>query len=210
MSDIQRVLEKASHLEVSAATAGALKRALGQADELGLLDVAWKRVDSPVGPLLLANTSVGVVRLAFEQGHLDSLLCDLAERVSPGVVEFPSRLDPVHRELDEYFAQRRRIFDLAIDWRLTRPGFGRGVLEAAARIPYGASSTYRQIAAAAGNPKASRAAGNALGANPICLLIPCHRVLRSDGGVGGYGGGPERKQQLLELEGCLPGKTSKK
>ncbi len=166
----------------------------------GLLDVAYATLDSPVGKLLLAGTPHGLVRLAYvEFEQEDAVLESLAARVSPRVLASPRTLDPVRFELDEYFAGRRRQFDLALDWQLVR-GFGRRVLEATARIPYGSVSTYKQVAGEAGNERASRAAGNALGANPLPIVVPCHRILHSTGGLGGYTGGLERKRTLLALE----------
>ena len=167
----------------------------------GLLDVAYATLDSPVGPLLLARTAHGLVRIAYlDGGDEDALLADLAARVSPRILASPRRLDDPRRELDEYFAGDRTKFELPLDWQLTR-GFGRRVLRAAVRIPYGSASTYKQVAARAGSPRGSRAAGNALGANPLPIVVPCHRVLHSTGGLGGYTGGVDRKRTLLELEG---------
>ena len=166
----------------------------------GLLDVAYATLDSPLGTLLLARTERGLVRLAYVdfEGE-DDVIADLASRISPRVLAAPRRLDAVRSELDQYFAGSRHQFDVPVDWRLTH-GFGRRVLRATARIPYGAVSSYKQVAAAAGSPRGSRAAGNALGANPIPILVPCHRVLHSGGGLGGYTGGLERKQLLLDVE----------
>ncbi len=167
----------------------------------GLLDVAYATLDSPVGTLLVAATPRGLVRLAYIE-HQDegAVLAELARAVSPRVLAAPRKLDEPRRELDEYFAARRRRFELPIDWRLTR-GFGRRVLEATARIPYGSVASYKQVATAAGSPRGSRAAGNALGANPLPIVVPCHRVLNSGGGLGGYTGGVERKRLLLRVEG---------
>jgi methylated-DNA-[protein]-cysteine S-methyltransferase len=139
------------------------------------------------------------VRLAFEDEDRDAVLGDLAARVSPRVLEAPSRLADARRQLDEYFAGRRLRFELPLDWALTR-GFRRAVLGAASDIPYGSTGTYRTVATSAGNPRAVRAAGTALATNPIPIIVPCHRVLRSDGALGGYRGGPERKAELLRLE----------
>lgn len=167
----------------------------------GLLDVAYATLDSPVGTLLLASTSRGLVRLAYLDGpNEDAILQDLATRISPRVLAAPRQLDLPRRELDDYFAGRRRTFDLPLDWRLSR-GFGRRVLEATARIPFGGLSTYKRVAAEAGSPRGFRAAGNALGANPLPIVVPCHRVLHADGGLGGYTGGIERKRVLLGVEG---------
>jgi methylated-DNA-[protein]-cysteine S-methyltransferase len=168
----------------------------------GLLDVAYATEDSPVGELLLAATPHGLVRIAYlEPGGagVDAVLAELSARVSPRILRAPGRLDPVRRELDEFFAGRRREFEVALDWRLSS-GFARRVLRATARIPYGAVSSYKLIAASAGSPRAFRAAGTALGGNPLPIVVPCHRVLHTGGGVGGYAGGIERKRALLGLE----------
>ena len=166
----------------------------------GLLDVAYATLDSPVGTLLLAATPRGLVRLAYlDQTNEDAILERLATRISPRVLRAPQKLDEPRYELDQYFAGARTHFDTAIDWELTR-GFGRRVLEAATRIPYGGTASYRQVAADAGSPRGARAAGNALGANPIPIIVPCHRVLHSGGGLGGYTGGLERKRLLLAVE----------
>jgi methylated-DNA-[protein]-cysteine S-methyltransferase len=169
----------------------------------GLLDVAYATLDSPVGTLLLATTPDGLVRIAYvDANDSDVVIADLAARVSPRVLAAPRKLDQPRRELDEYFDGQRRRFDVPIDWRLTH-GFGRRVLEATAQIPYGSVSTYKQMATEAGSPRASRAAGNALGANPLPIIVPCHRVLHVGGGLGGYTGGLERKRLLLGVEGAL-------
>lgn len=169
----------------------------------GLLDVAYATLDSPVGPILLAITPRGLVRLAYLDGEgEDSVLEDLAVRVSPRVLAAPRRLDEPRRELDQYFAGRRHAFELALDWQLAH-GFARRVLQATARIPYGSVSSYKLIATDAGSPRAFRAAGNALGTNPLPIIVPCHRVLHSGGGLGGYTGGLERKRVLLTVEGFL-------
>ena len=168
----------------------------------GLLDVAYATFDSPLGRLLLATTPRGLVRLAYvDYSDEDEVLEDLARDVSPRVLDAAWRLDEPRRELDEYFAGRRRRFDLPLDWRLSR-GFARRVLEATANIPYGATATYKQVAGEAGSPLAFRAAGNALGSNPIPIIVPCHRILHAGGGLGGYTGGLERKRLLLGVEGA--------
>jgi methylated-DNA-[protein]-cysteine S-methyltransferase len=172
------------------------------ASAAGLLDVAYGTLDSPVGKLLVAATHRGVVRIAYmDAADEEAVLADLAARVSPRVLAAPRKLDEPRRELDEYFAGRRRRFDFGLDWRLTQ-GFGRRVLKATARIPYGSVSTYKRVASAAGSPRGSRAAGNALGSNPLPIIVPCHRVLHSGGGLGGYTGGVERKRLLLGVEGA--------
>jgi methylated-DNA-[protein]-cysteine S-methyltransferase len=178
----------------------ALRRALEAAEVEGLVDVAWTTVDSPVGPLFLAATDAGLVRVGF--GLEDWMLEDLAAHISPRVVEVGRRLDRVHRELDEYFEGQRQRFDLPLDWRLSR-GFRRTVLEHLyADVPYGATVSYLDLAAASGNVKASRAVGSAMATNPIPIVVPCHRVLRTGGALGGYGGGLDAKRHLLALEGA--------
>jgi methylated-DNA-[protein]-cysteine S-methyltransferase len=167
----------------------------------GLLDVAYATLDSPLGTLLLAATRRGLVRLAYLDGEDESVVLEqLASRVSPRVLAAPRRLDDPRRELDQYFAGRRRQFDLPLDWQLTS-GFARRVLEATNRIPFGETATYKQVATKAGNARAFRAAGNALGSNPIPIVVPCHRILHSGGGLGGYTGGLDRKRLLLAVEG---------
>jgi methylated-DNA-[protein]-cysteine S-methyltransferase len=166
----------------------------------GLLDVAFATLDSPVGELLLARTERGLVRISYlDHAPLDATLEELARRISPRVLRAPARLDDARRELERYFAGRLRRFEAPIDWRLTH-GFTRRVLQATARIPFGEVSTYAGVAAAAGSPRGMRAAGNALGSNPIPIVVPCHRVLRSGGALGGYTGGVERKRALLAIE----------
>ena len=166
----------------------------------GLLDVAYARLDSPLGPLLLAATPAGLVRIAYlDNGEETAVLAALAARVSPRVLAAPRKLDRPRRELDEYFGGRRRHFDLALDWRLMGD-FARRVLTATAAIPYGSVLSYQEVAALAGSPRGSRAAGNALGSNPLPIVVPCHRVLRSGGSLGGYTGGLDRKRTLLAIE----------
>jgi methylated-DNA-[protein]-cysteine S-methyltransferase len=168
-----------------------------------LLDVAYATIDSPLGPLVVAATPRGLVRVAYTESPTDAgVLEELARKISPRVLEAPARLDPVRRELDEYFEGRRGEFDLPLDWALTR-GFASRVLQATARIAFGSTSTYAEVASQAGSPRAVRAAGNALGANPLPVVVPCHRVLRTGGAIGGYTGGVERKEYLLRLEGVL-------
>jgi methylated-DNA-[protein]-cysteine S-methyltransferase len=185
-----------------AAAARAARRLAERAALEGLADVSYGPVDSPFGPLLAAATPRGLVRLAFPEESVEDVIERLARRISPRIVEAAGPLEPVRRELDDYFCGRRRSFELALDWSLIGP-FGRRVLGATAEIPYGGVLSYAEVAAEAGSPRGSRAAGNALGANPIPIVIPCHRVLRSGGAIGGYGGGPERKRWLLELEGVF-------
>ena len=174
---------------------------MSAAADAGLLDVAYATLDSPVGSLLLAATPKGLVRVAYlDDQDPDAALTDLARRVSPRVLAAPRKLDAPRRALDEYFAGRRDHFELELDWQLMSP-FGRRVLEATAAIPYGSVSSYGEVAARAGSPRGFRAAGNALGANPLPIVLPCHRVVHAGGGLGGYTGGVARKQTLLAIEG---------
>lgn len=179
-------------------------RFAARAAENGDADVAYAVVDTPAGRVVAARTPTGLVRLAYEDfnGGLDQILERLAARLSPRIVEAPARLDDTRRELDEYFAGTRQAFDIPIDWTLTTP-FARRVLQATAAIPFGETSTYAQIAATAGSPKGARPTGNALGSNPIPIIVPCHRVLATGGGLGGYTGGLSRKELLLGIEGVL-------
>jgi methylated-DNA-[protein]-cysteine S-methyltransferase len=184
-----------------------IDRFRARAAEENLLDVAYTSADSPFGPLLLATTPRGLVRVGLPNQDADELLVDLAARVSPRVLEAPAELDEARRELDLYFEGKLDRFDLPLDWRLS-DGFRRRVLRAIDRIPYGQTRTYTEMARRAGNERAVRAAGSACGSNPIPLVVPCHRVLRTGGGLGGYGGGLPMKQALLELEGVLGGTSS--
>lgn len=170
-----------------------------RAQEDGLLDVVYASVDAPIGVLEVAATPQGVVRVAFGSESLDDVLQELADTVSPRVIESPARLDSVRRELDEYFTGDRREFTTPIDWRLSH-GFLLRAREACLAIPFGEVRTYSELAEAAGSPRAIRAAGNAMARNPIPIIVPCHRVLRTGGGLGGYGGGIETKRWLLGLE----------
>jgi methylated-DNA-[protein]-cysteine S-methyltransferase len=175
-------------------------RLAAAAEAEGILDVAYRTVDTPVGPLLLAATEQGLVRVAYpKQGH-DAVLQALADRVSPRVLHAPGRLDPVARQLDDYFAGRRQRFDVPLDWRLST-GFRSTVLHhLAIDVDYGHTASYAALAALAGNPKAVRAVGTACATNPLPVVVPCHRVVRSDGAIGNYAGGVEAKRTLLELE----------
>jgi methylated-DNA-[protein]-cysteine S-methyltransferase len=179
-----------------------LKRLAQRADAEGLIDVAYANVDSPFGTLLIAATRRGLVRVNLPNYDASEALEELAARVSPRVLESPASLDQARRELDLYFAGKLTAFELPIDWRLTR-GFGGRVQRAINRIPYGQTRTYAEMARSAGNERAVRAAGTACGSNPIPIVVPCHRVLRSGGGLGGYGGGLPMKEELLRLEGVL-------
>jgi len=165
----------------------------------GLLDVAYASADSPFGPLLLARTPRGLVRLALPNEDIEATLADLAGRISPRVLEAPAQLDRERRELEDYFEGRRHEFELPIDWQLSH-GFLLRARRGIAAIPYGETRTYADLARAAGNERAVRAAGSACSRNPIPLVVPCHRVVRSDGTPGLYAGGVEMKKRLLELE----------
>lgn len=170
------------------------------AQDRDLLDIAYRTVDSAVGPLLLAATPRGLVRVAFaSEGHASVLLA-LAERISPRMLEAPPRLDPIARQLDEYFTGHRHSFDVSLDWSLSH-GFRRTVLEHLnTGISYGSTASYTVLAQLSGSPKAVRAVGTACATNPIPIVVPCHRVIRSDGTVGAYRGGPAAKRVLLDLE----------
>jgi methylated-DNA-[protein]-cysteine S-methyltransferase len=199
--DIEEVLKRSTP---APDLGGAHERLREAAERRGLLDVVYAGIDSPMGTLLVAATPRGLVRVSYNASErTDAVLAELASRVSPRVLEDASRLDGIRRELDDYFEGRRTNFDLPLDWSLSR-GFTRKVLRATARIPYGKLMTYKDVARHAGNERAYRAAGNALGTNPIPIVVPCHRVVHSTGGLGGYTGGLERKKILLGIEGTLP------
>jgi methylated-DNA-[protein]-cysteine S-methyltransferase len=189
--------------DVEEASSRAAVRLLERARRARLEDVAYAEVDTPTGRLLLAATSEGLVRVGFPEEPLDHVLQELADAISPRVLEDPKALERVRRQLDEYFEGRRRTFATPLDWRLAPAGFGRKVLEQTARIPYGAVSTYGEVARRAGSARAARAAGNALHDNPIPIVVPCHRVVPATGGIGKYGGSEWRKEYLLRLEGWL-------
>ena len=169
------------------------------AERDGLLDVAYRSIDSPLGSLLLAATPAGLVRVAFEREDHDAVLASLAEIVSPRVLRAPQRTDAVARQLDEYFAGARRTFDVAVDLQLVH-GFRRDVIDQLRRIAYGTTQSYAAIAAATGHPRAVRAVGSACAHNPVPVVVPCHRVVRSDGSIGQYLGGIDAKEALLALE----------
>jgi len=170
------------------------------AQAVDLLDIAYRTVDSAVGRLLLAATPRGLLRVAFANEDYDSVLQNLSGRISPRILEAPMRLDPIARQLDEYFTGRRHSFDVALDWSLSQ-GFRRTVLEHLnTDIGYGATASYAALALLSGSPKAVRAVGTACATNPIPIVVPCHRVIRSDGTLGSYRGGPAAKRVLLDLE----------
>ncbi len=174
-------------------------RLVRDAETAGLLDVAYRTIDTPVGTLLLAATARGLVRVAYEREDHAKVLERLASEISPRVLHAPARLDAAAREIDEYFAGRRQAFDLPLDFSLSR-GFRRMVLTRLPAIGYGQTASYAAIAAMAGNPKAVRAVGTACATNPLPVVVPCHRVVRSDGSIGQYVGGADAKRALLTLE----------
>lgn len=175
-------------------------RLASEADDGGLLDLAYRTIDSPLGPLLVAVTSEGLVRLAFEREDHDAVLAHLADVVSPRILRTGRRTDEVARQLDEYFAGRRQAFEVAVDLRLVQ-GFRQAVVAHLVEIAYGSTESYKAVARAVGNPGAVRAVGSACSANPVPIVLPCHRVVRSDGAIGQYLGGAEAKSALLALEG---------
>jgi len=197
--------------DLSRDLARALPAAPGQLDALharlaaaaaaeGVLDIAYRTLDTPVGTLLLAATELGLVRVAYGSENHDTVLQALADRISPRILHAPAQLDTVATELEEYFAGRRRTFDLPLDWRLSA-GFRATVLHhLAADLAYGQTASYGTVAQLAGNPKAVRAVGTACATNPLPVVVPCHRVVRADGSAGGYVGGPDAKRALLILE----------
>ena len=174
-------------------------RLVAAAQTDGILDVAYRTVDSPVGPLLLAATELGLVRVAYANENHEAVLQALSDRISPRILNAPARLDSAARALDEYFAGRRHGFDLPIDWRLST-GFRSVVLHRLTEIEYGRTASYGTVAHLAGSPKAARAVGTACATNPLPVVVPCHRVVRADGGIGEYLGGIEAKRILLALE----------
>lgn len=192
--DLARVIEP------TAEDLGALHARLATtAQAEGLLDIAYRIVDSPVGALLIAATELGLVRVAYaSEGH-DAVLQSLADRISPRILLAPGRLDTAARQLDEYFAGKRRDFGVPLDWRLSA-GFRNTVLRRLPEIGYGHTASYAAVAKLAGNPNAVRAVGSACATNPLPVVVPCHRVVRSDGAMGGYLGGVEAKRILLTLE----------
>ena len=195
-NDLKRL---ASRVDGVSGAAGARSRFVEAALGSRAVDVAMGSVESPVGELYVAVTPKGLARVAFASEDRDEVVAELGERLSPRILESKRATDEVRRELEEYFQGRRRRFEVPVDRRLIR-GIARDVLRATSRIPFGRTSTYAEIADRIGRPRAARAVGNALGSNPIPIVIPCHRVLRAGGALGGYGGGVERKRFLLGLE----------
>jgi methylated-DNA-[protein]-cysteine S-methyltransferase len=181
---------------------GALHARLAAAAEHdGVLDVAYRTLDTPVGTLLLAATAQGLVRVAYPVEDHEAVLADLASRISPRILAAPPRLDPVARELEEYFGGHRRAFGFSLDRRLSAAGFRRTVLDhLVADVGYGRTASYAQLARLAGSPKAVRAVGSACATNPLPIVVPCHRIVPSGGGIGAYLGGADAKRALLDLE----------
>ena len=183
--------------------AEAVRRFADRADREGLIEIAYASFDSPIGVGRVAASERGIVSVGLPNLAEASFLEQLGE-LSPRILERPQRLDEALRELDQYFDGERHEFELALDWRLVGRGFAGKVLRETAKLPYGVTASYGEIAARAGNPRAYRAAGTALGHNPIPIVVPCHRILRAGNVLGNYGGGPEMKAFLLQLEGALP------
>ena len=187
-------------LDTDAADIVALRSRLTErAEREDLVDVAYRVVDSPIGPLLVAASSTGLVRVAFESEGHDAVLDRLAGQISPRIMRMPARTDDVARQLDEYFAGRRHEFDLPLDLQLVS-GFRRTVISHLPDIAYGSTASYKAVAAMAGNPTAVRAVGSACSHNPVPVVVPCHRVVRSDGSIGNYLGGVDAKAALIALE----------
>ena len=202
-ADIRRALRGGVETpEDGNASAGLTAWLARRAGDEGLLDIAYAPIDTPCGQATVAATERGLVRVMLPIEDRDSGLERLAREVSPRIIEAPGRLDEARRELDEYFAGRRRAFDLEVDMQLAHGDFYRRVLEQLRLIDFGTTLTYGEVAERAGNARAHRAAGTACGSNPIPIIVPCHRVVRTGGDIGNYGGGPEMKRFLLELEGA--------
>jgi methylated-DNA-[protein]-cysteine S-methyltransferase len=201
LHDLEAALRRGADVEVTGAADAATRTALDHAARQGLVDVAVDTVESPLGDLLVAVTPRGLARVAYDPQR--RMLDELSARIASRVVSLTSMVDPVRRQLDEYFDARRREFDIDLDYSLTS-SFGESVLRAAVRIPVGEVATYGELAVRIGTPRGARAVGNALGANPIPIVVPCHRVVPSSGGLGKYTGGVWRKERLLGLEGATP------
>jgi methylated-DNA-[protein]-cysteine S-methyltransferase len=201
MSDVLRRMRAVDVEEASRLAAEALA---GRARARGLVDVAHGTVDSPLGSIAVFVTRTGLVRVAYPGEAMDRVLEEIAEVVSPRVLEDPKGTERARRELDEYFEGRLRRFRVPVDWAFVPQGFFRRVLQATARIPFGSVSTYGDVALRAGSARAARAAGNALHENPVPIVVPCHRVVPASGGIGKYGGEEWRKEWLLRLEGAIP------
>jgi len=190
----------ATMLDTDPAALSRLRDSLvGAAAASGMLDIAYRTLETPVGTLLLAATEAGLVRVAYDREDHDAVLVALAGKVSPRILLAPGRLDRPARQLSEYFSGIRTAFDLPLDLRLAT-GFRRSVLTHLTEIGYGRTESYTDVAAATGHPRAVRAVGTACATNPLPVVVPCHRVVRSDGTTGGYVGGAAAKQALLQLE----------
>lgn len=199
-AELRSELARAPQREQSVALMSELAR---RAAATGMMEAGYDRVDSPLGRLLVAATPSGLVRVGFESESEERFLDEIARRVSARVLRAPRLVDDARHQLEEYFEGRRQGFELELDWRLTS-GFRRRVLRATARIPFGETRSYREVASAAGSPQAVRAAGSALANNPLPIVVPCHRVLRSDGSLGGFRGGLDAKRALLGYEHARP------
>lgn len=180
-------------------TADARERLIARARREHLVTLGYSVLDSPLGPLWTAVGPRGVATISYGQEPDTRELRRLVAVFGPGIVPDRKRTDEVARELDQYFAGKRREFDVAADLTGLTP-FYRAILRATARVPYGKVTTYRDVARRAGNERASRAAGGALSWNPIPIVVPCHRVVATDGSLGGYAGGLDAKRRLLALE----------
>jgi len=202
MTDIGNQLARAADSASTLQLEESSRRFAASASEAELDDVAYAYVDTPVGELLVAVTRRGLVTVGLQRDWAEAALERIAAKLSPRVIEAPARLDRERRQLEEYFDGKRKAFDLPLDWRLVRGPFSKRVLEETWKLGYGETMTYTQAAERAGSKRAFRAAGNALGSNPIPIVVPCHRVLASGGGLGGYGGGLDMKRHLLRLEGA--------
>jgi len=187
----------------SAETMERLHRRLEEsAQQAGILDIAYTTMDTPVGTLLLAATEKGLVRVAYENEDLDKVLDTLGTKISRRILKAPKRLDTAAFEIDEYFERKRKTFDLTLDLSLSS-GFRQLVQKHLPQIGYGMTESYKQVAAIVGNPKAVRAVGSACATNPLPIVVPCHRVLRTDGTLGGYIGGLAAKTALLNMEAAV-------
>lgn len=198
---IERELRTGAPAATEADAAHAAARLARRADDEGLVEVAYTTFDAPIGTMLVATTRRGLLRVGLPTETFDRVLTRIASTVSPLVLELPQRTDEARRELEQYFEGGRREFDLPLDWRLAHGEFTRRLLRDLERVPFGEVITYSEAARRAGSPRAHRAAGNALGSNPIPVVVPCHRVIRAGNVLGNYGGGPELKRYLLEHEG---------
>jgi methylated-DNA-[protein]-cysteine S-methyltransferase len=203
LKGLEEALRRSAPLAGEDEAVGAAAALAERADDAGVLDVAYGTLETPLGEMLVATTGRGLVRIGLPNADVDRVLERVASEVSPRVLELPRRTDTARRELDEYFAGRRKEFDLPIDWSLVHGDFARRLLRGLPRVRYGETISYSEAASRAGSPRAHRAAGNALASNPLAIVVPCHRVIRSGGDLGGYGGGPDMKEKLLRMEGFL-------